>query len=48
MSLKAYTFLWALLHTHLFVTCLLGILFLCSLQTLQSIMFRWEGLKVML
>jgi hypothetical protein len=38
----------SILHTHLFVTCLLGILFLCSLQTLQSIMFRWEGPKVML
>ncbi len=45
---KACTLLWTLLHTHHFVTCLLVILFLCDLQTLQSILSRWEWPKVIL
>jgi hypothetical protein len=31
-----------------FVICLLVILFLCDIQTLQSILCGWEGLKMML
>jgi hypothetical protein len=31
MGLEAYALLWTLLHTHLFLTCLLVILFLCGL-----------------
>ncbi len=34
VGLKTCTLLWALQYTHLFVTCLLIILFFCSLQTL--------------
>jgi hypothetical protein len=34
MGLEMCAFLWALLHTHLFLTCLLVILFLCNLETL--------------
>jgi hypothetical protein len=34
MVVEACAFLWGLLHTRLFVICLLVILFLYSLQTL--------------
>ncbi len=34
LGLEACTLLWTLLHTCLFMTCLLVILFLCNLQTL--------------
>jgi hypothetical protein len=42
VGLETCDVLWALLHTCIFVTCLLVILFLCDLQTLKSILGRAE------
>jgi hypothetical protein len=42
MGFEAYALLWTLLHTHLFMTCFLVVLFFCGLQTLWSILYGWE------
>jgi len=48
LGVKACTLLSTLVHTRFFMTCLLVILFLCGLRTLQSILSKWERSNVML